>query len=269
MSWTNFDRTRRTVTSMGALASLAAIGLAANVWKPEGSPPASGGTLTFDVSVGGIQGTGGAYIAFAVASSTSTFIESHGELGGMWGGSQFELEANSGNIPDEHAHHWIKEGGGVPSAQTLRAQTSTFDARTGWCGQLDEQDPQWWWRPTVNVTVNQPQIQKFNTGTGNWDDQNWTATFGDLGDAHYSATQPTGNEPTPAGPNYQQMHWRGTFSMPQSAAGTRYRAKLGMTTGCTASVDNAVVALWRQGIHVDLASSISNANPNDDFNLWP
>jgi hypothetical protein len=117
--------------------------------------------------------------------------------------------------------------------------------------------------------VTAPSVQKFNASTSNWDAQNWAYSFGSSGPSTYSANQPTGQEPAPAPGSVTTIDTRNSYSMPQSAAGTQIRIAWPLSTAVTASSDNTTVANWKQGLHVDCASSISSASASQDFDFWP
>ena len=260
-------RTPRTSIAIAAVLAMAIPVVAASSWQPGG---VSGGTKTGAANCGAVTGTYGAIAAFTQVSGGANEIKSHGTLGGLWAGAQFALATTApATITDEHSHHWDKSGGGTPDASTLQAQTVTSQIFNGSCAQMTPSDPQWWWRPTVNANVQPPKIQRLNTSTSNWDDQNPDNQFGDSGPGGINAVQPTGQEPAAPAATYNSLNQRVTFTLPASADGTSYRVMWGLDTSVTGSVDNSTVTGWVQGLHIDCASAVSDADAGDDFDLWP
>lgn len=245
-------------------------GYATSAWVGGGL---DGGTASGGCSCGGVAGTYGAIVSFGSAGGDDASTQtSHGTIGATWAGVQVpETACDPPLIEDKHSHVWVKQGSGNTSNNTLRAESATTAMTSGGCEPRHTSPPdppQWWWRPTVSATLKLPKIQKLNTTTSNWDDQNWTNSFGDSANGSYSAQQITGEESSPCAPTYVKLDRRTVFSMPASAAaGTLYRVMWELLTDVAATVDNAKVTGWTQGMHVDLASEISDASTTEDFSL--
>jgi hypothetical protein len=242
---------------------------------------ATGGSVTAMVNCGGIAGLAGSIEAWSTLSSGSSKLMSHADLGGEWNGEHFPaIAAPPQYIINDHYHEWTKSGGGSTSASTLQAEVTFSPSVGGQARRLNVPPPplndEWWWIPNVVVAQQSPVVQKFNSETGNWDDQNWTHSHGSgTAGVPVNGFQGSGGGTTqPETPtmssNTTEGHNRASFTLPLSADGTQFRVKFPLNVTASASSDNALVVMWEEKAHVDCKTVVSTAaaSSTEGFGDW-
>jgi hypothetical protein len=238
---------------------------AAGSWTPAST---GGGATQKDVSCGNIIGVAGSLWGEWDDTPTATTIFSHTDLGGEWDGSEYPAKtAPTQNVPDTHYHRWEKVNDGTPGDNTIQVQTQVSTITEGTAGQLNANDPQWWWIPSVVYIDGGVSVAAQNPGSEEYTDFAWGEIHENSPATYTSENSAQGGAPQATSSSHGG-EFRGSATMPPSAGGRSIRVNFKWTVVASAASDNANVDEWKEGVHYDALSAITGADVEDDFDYW-
>lgn len=215
-------------------------------------------TATSDCSCQGIGGVARAYSSWQSGQYGTAGAYAEGGYGAAWAMDttlqQYELcsIATVNGAQDQVVHQYKRVVGSLDNNDVLVSWVTTKDA-SGAAQRYNTSDPEWWWRPFVNVTDDRPRVEAKVSG-GDWQDVPLDVDERDL-DVR-TAVVYTASAEAP-GPNDQvtpldNQSVNGVFHGKATVAGptnkTHVRASVTLHVTVLGSGDNVQVSDWEVGV---------------------
>jgi hypothetical protein len=189
-------------------------------------------------------------------------VENLGTYGARWAWvqplSQYALApiTQVNGVSDEVINAFKVKSQGAADNDDLSVDWFATGSSAGVAHIYQSTDPQWWWKPTVNITDDRPVVE-VKVGSGNWTDSGVDAdpdpdpaTPGNQNDTR-TAWLTTWTNPTPTtaapldSPGNSSGRFRGSKHISDHEVGTMVRVKVVLHISVSGDVDNATVEAWK------------------------
>ncbi len=272
-------RTLRRLVLVGAAIAVGAGSAAAYTFTHEASETKSP-SQSSPCSAGAITGEARAWTSAPADPWTSwgsgapaTLVENLGTYGARWAWvqplSQYALApiTQVNGVSDEVINAFKVRSQGAADNDDLSVDWFATGSSAGVAHIYQSTDPQWWWKPTVNITDDRPVVE-VKVGSGNWTDSGVDAdpdpdpaTPGNQNDTR-TAWLTTWTNPTPTtaapldSPGNSSGRFRGSKHISDHQVGTMVRVKVVLHISVSGDVDNATVEAWKVKVAARLVTQM-------------